>query len=230
MFVKICGITSEEDALLAVAMGADAVGFVFAPSPRQMAPQLVRDIVRRLPPEVLTVGVFRDESTARVVEIVGQVGLRAAQLHGRESPEETRWVKERVPVVFRAFAAGDPAVGRADRYGADAILVDGANPGSGEVFDWALAGETPGGLRLIVAGGLTPENVVAAINSVHPWGVDVSSGVESEPGRKDPRKLRAFIAAARSTQHSHLERLTDRDHPDAAMHGNEGPYDWQEDD
>lgn len=220
MFVKICGITNEEDALLAIAMGADAVGFIFAPSSRQMPPQLVRDIVRRLPPEVLTVGVFRDEAKTRVVEIVGQVGLRGAQLHGRETAEETRWVKERVPVVLRAFAAGDPAIARADQYGADAILIDGTNPGSGEVFDWALIGDAPSVPRLILAGGLNPENVVAAVNSVHPWGVDVSSGVESEPGRKDPMKLRSFIAAARSVDTLLAESTNDH----------VGPYDWQEDD
>lgn len=230
MFVKICGITNEEDALLAIAMGADAVGFVFAPSTRQIAPQIVRDIVRRLPPEVLTVGVFRDELPARVVEIVGQVGLRVAQLHGRETPDQTRWVKERVPVVFRAFAAGDPAVAKADLYGADVILVDGVSPGSGEVFDWALAGEIPGSQRLMLAGGLTPENVFGAIHRVHPWGVDVSSGVEAKPGRKDPRKLRAFIAAARSAESGNNSESDRRTLHDFVTHDTEGPYDWQEDD
>src|SRR4051812_47060518 len=95
VFVKICGITSEEDALLAVAMGADAVGFVFAPSTRQVAARLVHDIVRRLPPEVLTVGVFRDEGAQRVVDVVNGAGLRAAQLHGRETAEQTAWVRKR---------------------------------------------------------------------------------------------------------------------------------------
>ena len=139
MFVKICGITNEDDALFAVAMGADAVGFIFAPSPRQIAPQQVYDITRRLPPEILTVGVFRDESPQRVVEIVHTAGLRAAQLHGHETPEQTRWVRERVPVVIQGFSAGDPALDRADEYGADAILVDSEIPGSGQVFDWSLA-------------------------------------------------------------------------------------------
>ena len=113
MFVKICGITSEEDALLAVAMGADAIGFVFAPSSRQVAAGHVRDIVRRLPPEVLTVGVFRDESPQRVVEIVNTVGLRAAQLHGHETVEHTRLVRSKVPFVIKGFPAGDPALERA---------------------------------------------------------------------------------------------------------------------
>src|SRR5215213_1442618 len=99
MFVKICGTTSEEDALLAVAMGADAIGFVFAPSPRQVRPNLVADIIKRLPPQVMTVGVFRDEFPERVVEIVNSIGLRAAQLHGHESAEQASWIRERVPFL-----------------------------------------------------------------------------------------------------------------------------------
>lgn len=229
MFVKICGITNEEDALLAVAMGTDAIGFVFAPSKRQIAYQQVRDIARRLPPEVLTFGVFRDELPSRVVEIIGQAGLRGAQLHGRETPDQTQWVKERVPVVFKAFAAGDPSIAKADLYGADAILIDGMNPGSGEVYDWALAADAPGSQRLVLAGGLTPENVASAIRRVHPWGVDVSSGVEESPGRKDPRKLRAFIASVRSTE-SDIDDLGTHKLSDSKLHDIEGPYDWQEDD
>ena len=108
MFVKICGITSEEDALLAIAMGADAVGFVFAPSSRQLAPGRAADIVKRLPPEILTVGVFRDEAPERVVDIVQHAGLAAAQLHGHESAEDTRFIRERIPVVIKAFPGGDP--------------------------------------------------------------------------------------------------------------------------
>src|SRR5438067_585340 len=121
MFVKICGTTSEEDALLAVALGADAVGFIFAPSPRQVSPRIVADIVKRLPPEILTVGVFRDEAPARVVEIIHAVGLRAAQLSGHETAEQSRWIRERLPFTIQAFAAGDRAVQRAAEHGADAV-------------------------------------------------------------------------------------------------------------
>ena len=197
MFVKVCGITSEEDALLAVAMGADAVGFVFAPSPRQVAPQNAADIVKRLPTEIVTVGVFRDEERQRVVDVMHQAGLRAAQLHGFESPATTRWVRSRVPLVFKAFVAGDPHLDEADSYGADAILIDSKSPGSGEVFDWSLAEGAPSNRRIILAGGLDPDNVGDAIRQVRPWGVDVSTGVESSPGHKDARKVRAFIHAAR---------------------------------
>jgi phosphoribosylanthranilate isomerase len=216
MFVKVCGTTSEEDALLAVAMGADAVGFIFAPSPRQVAPRLVNDIVRRLPPEILTVGVFRDEVPERVIEIVQKTGLRAAQLHGHESPEQVKRVKGRVPVVFKAFAAGDRSVRRARDYGVDAVLVDNPKPGSGQVFDWSLAEDVPGGLKLVLAGGLGPDNVADAIATVHPWGVDACSALELEPGRKDPRKLRAFVANAKAAVGEEVPA--------------EGPvpYDWME--
>ena len=219
MFVKICGTTSEEDALLAVAMGADALGFIFAPSPRQIAPSIAADIAKRLPPEVLTVGVFRNESPERVVEIVNRSGLRAAQLHGAETVDQTKWVKERVPFVIRAFAAGSNVVRRADEFGADAVIIDSPSPGSGEVFDWTLA-EAPSRTRLILAGGLTADNVAAAIEQVRPWGVDVVTGVEAEPGRKDARKLRAFVAAAKEAG-----AAVERRRPPA---DGDGPYDWEE--
>ena len=218
MFVKICGTTSEEDALLAVAMGADAVGFIFAPSPRQIAPALAGDIAKRLPPEVLTVGVFRDHSPQRVVEIMEQTGLRAAQLHGRETPEQTVWVRRRIRTVIKVFSAGDAAVADAASYGADVVMLDSAKTGStGQVFDWRLAEGVPAGQRLLLAGGLSPDNVAEAIAQVNPWGVDAASGIEREPGKKDPRKLRAFIAAAKAAARP------------AYQGEGVGPYDWQED-
>jgi phosphoribosylanthranilate isomerase len=216
VFVKICGITNEEDALLAVAMDADAVGFVFAPSPRQIAPVKASDIAKRLPGEILTVGVFRDAGPERVAEVIRQTGLRAAQLHGSESPEETRWVRARVPTVIKAFPAGHPGLQHADDYGADALLIDSPAPGSGDVFDWSLAEGAPSGRRIILAGGLTPENVADAVARVRPWGVDVSTGVESEPGRKDARKVKAFIEAARYAEPRGYRGSPDR------------PFDWME--
>jgi len=198
LFVKICGITSEADALLAVGLGASAVGFIFAPSPRQMAPSAVADIVKRLPHETVTVGVFRDESPRRVVEIAGQIGLRAVQLHGFESAEDTRWVADRVNWTIKAFPAGHRNIERFPEYGAQTLLVDGANPGSGELFDWRLAEGVVDPGRLMVSGGLRPDNVAAAVAHLHPWGVDVASGVELAPGRKDPAKVADFVANARS--------------------------------
>jgi phosphoribosylanthranilate isomerase len=215
VFVKVCGVTNEEDALLAVAMGADALGFVLAASPRQVAAQRAREIVRRLPPEVLTVGVFRDEAPERVVQAVHRAGLGAAQLHGHESPRQTQWVKARVPIVLKAFAAGDPRLAEAAEHGADLVLVDGASPGSGRLFDWSLAEDVPPGLRLVLAGGLTPDNVAAAVRRVRPWGVDVSTGVESAPGQKDPVRLHAFVAAARGAI------------PPPPEADEERPYDWE---
>jgi phosphoribosylanthranilate isomerase len=230
VFVKIDGITSEADALLAVAFGADALGFVFAPSSRQMTPSAVADIVKRLPREVLTVGVFRDESRQRTVEVANSVGLGAVQLHGRETPEDARWVRQRVPCTIKAFSAGEAAIGRFAEFGADFLLIDGANPGSGAVFDWRLAEGVADPTRMFVAGGLTPANVGDAIAYLHPFGVDVSSGVESSPGHKDPQKLRDFVAAAR-----HAARLVRAEHPapleetgDAEPDESSAPYDWME--
>ena len=217
MFVKICGTTSEEDALLAVAMGADAVGFIFAPSPRQIHPELARDIAKRLPPEILTVGVFRDEHPERVVDIVNTARLKAAQLHGHETAEQTQWVRERVRNVIKAFPAGAAAIRSALDYRADAILIDAPSPGSGQVFDWKLVDGAPPGARVLLAGGLDETNVADAIAQARPWGVDCCTGVEAEPGRKDARKLRAFVAAAKGAAPKQYE--SDR----------EAPYDWQDD-
>lgn len=223
--MKICGITREDDALLAVAMGADALGFNFVSgSRRQIAPAVARDIARRLPPEILTVGIFRDEAAARVVEIVNTAGLRAAQLHGRESAETTRWVRERVPYVIKAFAAGDPALEQATGYGADAIMIDSPGGGTGEVFDWTLAEGRPDGVKVILAGGLNPDNVADAVRRVRPWGVDVATGVEAErgePGQKDAHKVRAFVENARRAAPAEDEFPPD---PESGA-----PFDWMQD-
>lgn len=223
MFVKICGVTSEEDALLAVAMGADAVGFVFAPSKRQVRPDEVRDIVKRLPPEVLTVGVFRNERAESVCDVVNRIGLRAAQLHGGEPLNEVTYVRERVPMVLQAFTAGDPRLAaEAAKSPADVVLVDSRDPGSGTVFDWSLLEGVPARKPLLLAGGLTPDNVATAIARVRPWGVDVATGVEAKPGRKDPTKVRRFIEAAREAG----EALEDGDRWEPI---DEPPYDWMAD-
>jgi phosphoribosylanthranilate isomerase len=221
VWVKICGLTNEEDALLAVALDADALGFVFAPSTRRLTVDAARDIARRIPPEVLTVGVFRDEPRENVVKAVHRAGLRAAQLHGHESAEDTRWVRERVPVVIKGFAAGTAALEHAADYGPHAVLVDSPSPGSGQVFDWSLAEGAPVRGRVVLAGGLRPDNVAAAIGQVRPWGVDVSSGGEASPGRKDSRKLRTFIANAKAAGASLAERR------EAAGPADLVPFDWQ---
>src|SRR4051812_5122595 len=180
-------------------MGADAIGFVFASgSSRRIATSQVRDITRRLPPEVMTVGVFRDEAPQRVVEMVNAAGLHGVQLHGHETPAEGKWVRQRVQFLIQAFSAGDRMLERVEEYtAADAILIDSAAPGSGEVFDWVLAEGLPLDRRVILAGGLTPENVGDAVHRVHPWGVDVATGVERSPGQKDASKVMRFINNAR---------------------------------
>jgi phosphoribosylanthranilate isomerase len=217
MFVKICGTTTEEDALLAVAMGADAVGFIFAPSPRQVQATKVRDIVTRLPREILTVGVFRDAAPEQVLDIYQQCRLTGVQLHGHETAEESRWLADRVDFLIRALPAGSPELARIDEYGANAVHIDSETPGSGQVFDWSLAEGAPSHRKVILAGGLNAGNVADAIARVQPWGVDAVTGVESAPGRKDATKLRAFINAARAAAPAGYEGTAS------------GPYDWQED-
>ena len=216
MFVKICGITNEDDALLAVALGADAIGFIFAPSVRQVAVQKVYDITRRIPPEILTVGVFRDEHPKRVIELVQSSGLKAAQLHGHESPADVAAVSLHVRTVIKAVSAGTVDATRADEFGTKMVLVDAPEPGSGAVFDWKMAAELPEGLHLILAGGLTPENVANGIAIVRPWGVDVSSGVEASPGRKDPILMKRFIENARAAAPTEYDG------------GEFLPYDWRD--
>jgi phosphoribosylanthranilate isomerase len=229
VFVKICGITTEDDALLAIAMGADAIGFVFASgSPRQVSPSVVRDIVKRLPADAVTVGVFRDERPERVVEIVNRIGLSGAQLHGREPISEIRQIRPNVHFLIQAFAAGDPALAAAANSPADVVLVDSPTPGSGRVFDWTLAEGAPGGARILLAGGLDPGNIAEAIRRVRPWGVDTSSGVETVAGsgRKDPRKVHAFIESARAAG---AEVETDGWLRADARALNDAPYDWARD-
>jgi phosphoribosylanthranilate isomerase len=213
MFVKICGITNEDDALFAIAMGADAVGFIFAPSTRQVAAQTVYDITRRLPPEVLTVGVFQDELPQRVVEIANRANVKAVQLHGGTKAQAIE-VAGSIRWVIKAFGSDAPDLPEADQYGTDLVHLDAPSPGSGKLFDWRLASDVPDGVRLILAGGLDPDNVADAIEIVEPWGVDVASGVEVSPGKKDPTKVRRFIANARAAA------------PSPYLGPDEMPYDW----
>lgn len=205
MFVKICGITNEEDALLCVAMGATAVGFVFAPSKRQISVGKAADIVKRLPSGILTVGVFRDHDPKSVARIMRETGLRGAQLHGRETVAEVDQITAEFGWVMKAVVAGSADADRCDRYRTDLILFDSAVPGSGETYDWSLLGGIPEGVRCVVSGGLTPDNVEQAILSVRPYGVDVSSGVEREPGRKDATKVRRFVQNAQRAFDTLLE-------------------------
>ena len=208
--------------VLAAGLGADAVGMIFAASSRRITAGEARDIVRRLPPDVIPVGVFRDERAQRVADIANSLGLRAVQLHGNESPEDTRWLAGRIPMVIKAFAATDKALINVAAYGAHRLLIDSATPGSGQLFDWAVLEEAPLNRPFILAGGLDPTNVADAIATVEPWGVDVSSGVEASPGKKDPAKVRLFIAAARAA----AANLPDIE---LSFDDEDRPFNWEED-
>ncbi|MGH9100155.1 MAG: phosphoribosylanthranilate isomerase, partial [Acidimicrobiales bacterium] len=208
--------------------------------PRQLAPAVVSDIVKRLPRDVLTVGVFRDEAPARVVDIANRIGLRAVQLHGHETPEQCAWVRARVPCVIKAFPAGDRGIANFGEFGADYLLVDGPNPGSGAVFDWRLAEDVVDPTSMFVSGGLRADSVSEVIVRLRPRGVDVASGVEAAPGVKDPQKLRDFVRRARdahalavSSGASRRSGETEESQEDGRSgrhaRGTAGvPYDWME--
>jgi phosphoribosylanthranilate isomerase len=201
--VKICGITNVDDALAAVRYGADALGFVFYPkSPRHITPEEARKIVAELPPFVTTVGVFVDESPGDVERLLDFVGLDCAQIHGEETPEDCR-IGRKVIKAIRVREGRD--VERIKDYlqVASAFLLDAYLPeapgGTGRKFNWEHAARAKEfGRPVILAGGLTPENVEEAIKQVEPYAVDVSSSVEAEKGRKDHAKLRLFIERAKA--------------------------------
>jgi phosphoribosylanthranilate isomerase len=205
--VKICGITRAEDARLAVELGAAALGFNFyPPSPRYITAGDAAEIIRELPPLVTAVGIFADETDAG--RVAREAGVTALQLHGPKfptagAPEEFRGLR-----IIRAVAVREGF--RTEELGslkADAFLMDAYDPsllgGTGKTFDWNLAREAKRYGTIILAGGLTAENVGEAIRQVRPFAVDVASGVESAPGKKDPAKLRAFFAAVQYAD-SHL--------------------------
>jgi phosphoribosylanthranilate isomerase len=203
-FVKICGITNLEDALLSVAAGADALGFNFyGPSPRYIEPRVARDIIDHLPANVLTVGVFVNQPTPETVErIASDAGVTAVQLHGDESPDFCRALRGRY--VIKVLAAGDDfEPQRALDYEVQAIMLDTFDSqlrgGTGRVMDWSVARKTRELVpRLFLAGGLAAENVRNAIAEVDPYGVDACSKLESSPGKKVPERVEAFVNAARA--------------------------------
>jgi tryptophan synthase beta subunit len=217
MFVKICGITREEDARLAAELGASAVGFVFWPgSPRFIKPDRARAIVQALPPLVGAVGVFVDQSPDEVRGIAMEVGLSAVQLHGAETPDAVAGLGGRIIKAVQAdLSALDQLAAWPE---AVSVLVDAADGrrrgGTGVRADWALAARMAARRPVILAGGLTAENVAQAIRVVRPMGVDVSSGVESSPGVKDHPALRRFFEAVRLEADSPLPEFGRRD-PDA---------------
>jgi phosphoribosylanthranilate isomerase len=202
--IKICGITNQEDADIAIQEGADALGFVFYPqSPRYVQPAVAQHIIASLPPFVVPVGVFVNQDLDMVKRVFDDCGLALAQLHGDESPgfceslhrPVLRAIRLRGRSSFLALAEWK------GRIGVRGFIVDTfsdtAYGGTGHTTDWSLAAEVAKAAPMLLAGGLTPENVQEAIRQVRPYGVDVSSGVERSPGQKDPDKIRGFIQAVR---------------------------------
>jgi phosphoribosylanthranilate isomerase len=188
MFVKICGITNREDALAAVDYGARALGFIFYDkSPRAVTAAQIETFVNDIPKDIWKVGVFVDEATGKIEEIAARVGLDVAQLHGAETVDQHPHGLR----VWKAFRVTDGRIPEPVSM-AEAVLLDG--PSSGKSFDWSLGANFPG--KLIVAGGLDERNVREAVARAHPWGVDVSSGIEAAPGRKDHVRMKQFIEAA----------------------------------
>ncbi|MEO7029862.1 MAG: phosphoribosylanthranilate isomerase [Acidobacteriaceae bacterium] len=223
MWVKICGTTNVDDALLAAASGADAVGFVFAPSSRQVTAQQVAEITPRLPTEIEKIGVFTAQDAEQILGAVALAGLTGVQLHGAFNPALIAALKDGtgghvrvLQVVSFSVEGGAEAERQFEEVlrnvlaepQVDAVLLDtakgGISGGTGVTFNWTQAAEIlrrvwppESHSRLIVAGGLGPDNVAAAIAQLQPWGVDVVSGVEASPGKKDPARVRDFIDAAR---------------------------------
>ena len=196
--VKICGIRSVEEAEAALDAGADALGFNFWPqSPRYIGPRAAREVIQRLPPIASTVGVFVNEDAGRILEIASELRLNAVQLHGDESPEYcSRLASNKTIKAIRVGQDFDLSV--IERYSVAMVLLDsdikGSYGGTGQRFDWRIALEAKRIAPIILAGGLNTENVWDAITHVRPAAIDVCSGVESEPGRKDLTKLRSFMA------------------------------------
>jgi phosphoribosylanthranilate isomerase len=210
-WIKICGTTCVEDALSSIAAGADALGFIFAPSKRRVTPEQAQQIIRELPSEVEKIGVFMDAGPMEISRIVNAVNLTGIQMHGEGEfpPEVYSYLpsdrrdslrKIKTVIVHQGFD------GLFDFYAAVPDVVDtwlfDSGAGSGQTFAWkdarAKLGQRQG--EFVIAGGLRPENVAEAIQSFRPWGVDVVTGVEREPGRKDQEKLRAFVAAVRRAE------------------------------
>jgi len=210
--IKICGLTRAEDVQAAVAAGADAVGFVFAASPRRISIETAIRLGRYVPRGVLRVGLFMDQAGSEIGQVVSAVPLDLLQFHGSESERECRAFN--IPWLKAVAMEDAGSIERAARAfpGAAGLLLDshakGRSGGSGRTFDWALA--KPAASRIWLAGGLNADNVVEAIRVVRPYAVDVSSGVEVEPGIKDAERIRAFVEAVRHAENE-LEMVVSND-------------------
>jgi phosphoribosylanthranilate isomerase len=204
--VKICGLTRADEALACVELGVAAIGCVFFPkSPRNVSEEQARSICRDLPPQICSVGVFVNESFSTIMGKVERCGLKAVQLHGMESEDLVkRLLKEGVRVIKALFINGTPGLDGAGSYSASAFLVECAGGplpgGNAKTWDWSVATSLCSRFPVVLAGGLTPENVGEAIRTALPAALDVSSGVESSPGRKDIDKVKRFLEAVGKSQ------------------------------
>ncbi len=200
--VKVCGITNPEDARVAADAGADAIGLVFAESPRRLSVQRAREIASTLPDGILKVGVFVDAEPEEVLRVAREVGLDYAQLHGDEPPEAVAEIRDGGVRVMKALRVRNAeALAAVERYETDLFLLDAwsaqARGGTGVRFDWELAKSLKGRDNILVSGGLNPENVREAIEYFEPYGVDASSSLEERPGKKNGDRVRRFVGAAK---------------------------------
>lgn len=200
-FIKICGITNIVDALTAISLGTNALGFIFAPSPRQVTIAKVLKICREVPSYIWRVGVFVNADLREVKKIADFGFLTHLQFHGQESPAYC--AQAPLPVIKTIKIKGREDLNEIAKYDQDLFLFEGFHPeqagGTGETFPWELVSEIKGKINFILAGGLNPQNVCRAISLLHPWGVDVCSGVEESPGKKDSHKLAQFIKEVKRT-------------------------------
>lgn len=202
VLVKVCGITNPDDARVAAEAGADAVGLVFAPSPRRVSVEAAGEIAAGLSENVLKVGVFVDAAPEEVLSVAREVGLDYAQLHGDEGPQDVTDLRAGGLKVVKALRVRDAeSLEDMERYGADLYLLDAysekARGGTGERFDWGLAKTLRERDNIVVSGGLNPENVREAIEFFEPYGVDASSSLEDRPGVKNGERVRRFVSAAK---------------------------------
>jgi phosphoribosylanthranilate isomerase len=200
--VKVCGIKEIEDARVAADAGADAIGLIFAESPRRVSIEEARKIASALPEGILKVGVFVDEEPQEVLRLAREVGLDYVQLHGDETPGAVTILQEAGVKVMKALRVRDEgSLAAMEGYGADLVMLDAwsakARGGTGDRFDWGLAKSLKGRDNIVVSGGLTPENVQEAIAFFEPYGVDASSSLEEGPGKKNGERVRRFVRAAK---------------------------------